>query len=170
MMLSILKKRLCPLMSLALAFSCGKKINDPETIGGSTQGQEQELPSALTLQINEALSPIKTYELQESAWFKLPSKLVAQEGNATGKKVKIYYNLFTNGDYEFSCSYRSSTSVKDLAFEKCESSSGLVIISNTRDLESMVFPMDKGSSVKAQLTNPTGTGMKIDSAYIVDWK
>jgi hypothetical protein len=170
-MLSILTKRLCPLMTLALAFSCGKKINDPETTGsGTTQGQNQELPSTLNLQVNESLSSVKIYELPRNAWFKLPTKLLAREGNATGKKVRIYYNLLRSGDYEFKCSYRSLSAVTELPFEKCESRDGLEIISNSADLEHMVFPMDKGSSVKVELTNPTGSGMKIDSVYIVDWK
>lgn len=169
-MLSILTKRLCPLMSLALAFGCGKKINDPETKSGSTQGQEQELPAVFTVQVIEAVSAVKSYTLPRSAWFKLPTKLLATTGNATGKKVKIYYNLWANGDYDFQCSYRSASSATELSFEKCESSDGLEIISNSTDLANMVFPMDKASSVKMQLTNPTGTGLIIDSVYVVDWK
>ena len=158
-------------MTLALAFSCGKKINDPETTGsGTIQGQTQELPSTLNLQVNESLSSIKIYELSRNAWFKLPTKLFAREGNATGKKIQIYYNLLRSGDYEFQCSYRSLTAVAELPFEKCESRDGLEIISKPEDLENMLFPMDKGASVKIELTNPTGSGMKIDSVYIVDWK
>ena len=158
-------------MSLALAFGCGKKINDPETTNaGTSQGQNTELPAELTLQVNEVVSAIKTYELPENAWFKLPTKLLAKEGNAIGKRVKIFYNLLSSGSYEFHCTYKSVIKVTELAFENCQSSDGLEIISNPADLESMVFPMDKGTSVKVQLTNPTGTSMKIDSAYIVDWK
>jgi hypothetical protein len=158
-------------MSLALAFGCGKKINDPETTDGNFRPtQTQELPAQLTLQVNEAVSPIKSYLLSKNAWFKLPSKLVAKEGNAIGKRVKIFYNLLNSGGYEFHCSYRSTVQVAELAFENCQSSDGLEIISNPADLENVVFPMDKSSSVKMQLTNPTGTGMKIESVYIVDWK
>ncbi len=169
-MLSILTKKLCPLMSLALAFGCGKKINEPEANTSSTRGQEQELPAVLTLQVDEAVSTVKMYKLTKNAWFKLPTKLIAKEGNALGKKVKIYYNLLNNGDYEFFCTYRSLTQTTELPFERCESSQGLEIISNSTDLEKMLFPMDKDSSIKIQMTNPTGTGMKIESTYIVDWK
>lgn len=170
MMLSTLTKKLCPLMSLALAFSCGKKINDPEsTNAGTTQGQNTELPAELTLQVNEVVSAIKTYEIPRNAWFKLPTKLLAREGNAIGKRVRIYYNLLVSGDFEFQCSYRSTVKTSELAFENCQSNQGVEIISNPADLENVLFPMDKGSSIKMQLTNPTGTGMKIDSDYIVDW-
>lgn len=170
-MLSILTKRLCPLMSLALAFGCGKKINDPETTTGNTRpGQEQELPSKLTLQIDETVSPIKLYEFPKNAWFKLPTKLFAKEGNAVGKKVTIYYNLRPTGAYEFLCTYRSVSHATELAFQKCNDMDGVEIISTPEVLASMDYPMDKGFSVKLQLTNPTGTGMKIESTYLVDWK
>lgn len=171
MMLSNLAKKLCPLMSLALAFGCGKKINDPETTDANSRPpQTQELPAELTIQIIEAISPFKTFLLPENGWFKLPTKLLAKEGNAIGKKVKIFYNLLSSGEYEFHCSYRSTVKVTELAFENCQSSDGLEIISNSEDLESMFFPMVEDTSIKVQLTNPTGTGMKIESAYIVDWK
>ena len=170
MMLALLTKRLCPLMTLALAFGCGKKINDPETTASSTQGQTPELPTVLTLQINEAQSPIKTYPLSQNAWFKLPLALKGQSGNVTGKIVKIFYNVVDASDYEFHCTYRSVSSATELAFVNCQSQDNIEIISNTADLERMEFPMDKGLSVKMQLTNPSGTNLKIDSVYLVDWK
>ena len=158
-------------MSLALAFGCGNKINDPDTTSGNNRPEiGQELPAVVTVQIDETVSPVKLYTLPRNAWFKLPTKLIATAGNAAGKKVKIYYGLVTNGTYEFNCSYRSASSPTQLAFEKCEDKDGLVIISNSTDLASMTYPQDKASSVKMQLTNPTGTGMKIDSTYYVEWK
>ena len=171
-MLSILKKRLCPLMGLALAFGCGKKISDPSTTGGngSTQGQAQELPANLTLQLTEAFSPFKSYQLPLNAWFKLPTMLSVKEGNAIGKRVKIYYNLLTSGDYEFHCYYSSTRLSLELSFEKCESSQGVEILSNAEELEGADFPMDKGTTVKMKLTNPTGTNLVIESTYKVDWK
>lgn len=172
MMLSLLKKHVCPLMSLALAFGCGKKINDPSTSdnGRSSQGQTTELPATLTLQIDEAASSAKSYQLTKNAWFNLPETLSAIEGSAVGKRVKIYYNLLSNGDYEFHCFYKSTSVVKTLAFEKCEDSYGKEIISTATDLVNVDFPMDKDASIKMQLLNPTGTGLKIESRYLVDWK
>lgn len=158
-------------MSLALAFGCGKKINDPKTSsGGSNQGQTTELPATFSVTINEAQSPVTTYKLQKNGWFQLPTKLFARESSAVGKQVKIYYNLVTNGDYEFRCTYKSKTSATELAFVNCESQDQVEIISNSTDLENMDFPMDKGTSIKMELTNPTSTGIKIESIYQVDWK
>lgn len=156
-------------MSLALAFGCGKKINDPNTTEPNRSTQNQELPAVLTLQVVESESAMKRYELPRNAWFSLPSKLMVRAGNATGKRVKIFYNLI-EGTHEFHCFYKSVAKVTELDFEKCESSLGVEIISNTEDLENMDFPMDKGASVKMQLLNPTGTNLIIDSTYIVDWK
>jgi hypothetical protein len=157
-------------VSLAIAFGCGKKISDPKATTASTQGQTQELPTDLKIEVNESESPFKRYELPKNAWFQLPTKLLAKEGNAIGKQIKIYYNLWSSGKYEFQCSYRSTSKATELAFEKCVSSTGVEIISNPEDMQNVDFPMDKGASVKVQLTNPTGTGMRIESSYIVDWK
>lgn len=171
-MLSFLSKRLCPLMSLALAFGCGKKINDPATSDVNRTGQTQttELPSVLTIQLQEAVASFKTYQLSRNAWFNLPDKLTVKAGNGTGKRVTIFYNLLTNGDYEFRCHYKSVTSATQLNFENCESSDQVQIVSNVADLEKMDFPMDKGSAVKVQLNNPTAGGLIIDSTYLVEWK
>jgi hypothetical protein len=171
-MLSFLSKRLCPLMSLALAFGCGKKINDPATsdLNRTEQTQTTELPAVLTIQLQEAAATFKTYQLTKNAWFNLPTKLNVRAGDATGKRVKIYYNLLSNGDYEFLCNYKSVSTPSQLNFENCLSSDQIQIVSNVNDLEKMDFPMDKGSSVKVQLTNPSAGGLVIDSTYRVDWK
>ena len=170
MMLSNLTKRLCPLMTLAIAFGCGKKINEPSTTEISRATQTQELPLVLTLQVNEAVSTLKTYVLPQNAWFKLPTKLKAKDASAVGKKVKIYYNVLEDGEYEFHCYYKSITQTSELSFEKCQSSEDVTIISSSDDLEKMEFPMDKGSSIKIEITTPSSTGIKIDSIYSVDWK
>lgn len=169
-MLTTITKKLCPLMSLALAFGCGKKINDPKTTEANRSTQNQELPAVLTLQVKEIESTMKKYELPRNAWFSLPTKLLVRQGNGIGKRVKIFYNQLADSSYEFHCFYKSTAKPAELDFEKCESNLGVEIISSTEDLENMDFPMDKGSAVKMQLLNPTGTNLIIDSTYIVDWK
>jgi hypothetical protein len=171
-MLLTLTKKLCPLLSLALAFGCGKKINDPSTsdVNRTEQGQTTELPAVLTIKLDEAVSTYKLYQMPKNAWFNLPEKLMVRAGNGLGKRVKIYYNLLSNGQYEFLCNYKSVSSTSQLNFENCLSSDSIQIVSNASDLEKMDFPMDKGTSVKLQLTNPTGGGLIIDSTYLVEWK
>lgn len=172
MMLSVFIKRLCPLMTVALAFGCGKKINDPVTAdtNRTTLGQTQEMPPKLTLQINVLVSNFSLFKLPRNAWFILPPKLIATEGSAVGKRVKIYYNLLSSGRYEFHCFYKSTTSASVLSFENCESRDGVEIISSAADLDGMDFPMDKDAAIKMQLTTASSPGLKIESTYLVDWK
>lgn len=159
-------------MSLAIAFGCGKKINDPKTSdsGRTTQSQTTELSETFTLEVNEAVSSVKAYTLPRNAWFKLPAKLTAKEASAAGKVVKIFYNMESSGNYEFHCFYKSIALASELAFEKCQSSDDITIISNVDDLVKMEFPVDKGTQVQMHITNPSGSNIKIDSTYIVDWK
>jgi hypothetical protein len=170
MMLALITKRLCPLIALTVAIGCGKQINDPKDVEISRAGQSEELPSNIAIQLNETESAIKTYLLPRNAWFTLPGKLLAKNASAAGKRVKIYYNLESNGNYEFHCYYQSFTLANELGFEKCQSSDEVTIISNPDDLQKMEFPMDKGTSIKVELTNPSGTNLKIDSIFGVDWK
>lgn len=168
-MLSMLTRRLCPLMSLALAFGCGKKINDPKSTDVNRTSQNQELPAVLTLQLNASESPQTSYKLPRNAWFKLPATLRAANGNPVGARVKIFYNLASDGSYEFHCYYQGVNAVQ-LDFERCESQDNIEIISNSEDLESMDFPMDKETWVRMQLTDGSASSLHIDSIYLVDWK
>ena len=170
MMLALITKRLCPLLALTVAFGCGKQINDPQDIEINRAGQTEELPSNIAIQLNEADSSSKTYSMPRNAWFTLPVKLWAKNASAAGKRVKIYYNLDSQGNYEFHCYYQSFTLPTELGFEKCQSSDDVTIISNPDDLQKMEFPMDKGTSIKVELTNPSGSSIKIDSIFGVDWK
>ena len=173
MMLSIFTKRLCPLMSLAIAFGCGKKINDPKTTADNANCatcQTAELPSNITLQIDEAASASKSYLFPKLAYLKLPLALSVVQGSAIGKRVKIYYNVYKTGEYEFHCNYKSTTDATKLAWEKCEDSYGRDYITNAADLQVGNIPLDKDNSIKMQLTNSTGAGLKIEAKYQVDWK
>ena len=171
-MLSLLSRKLCPLMSLALALGCGKKINDPSTsdVSRTNQTQTTELPSVLVLKIDEVLANSFTYQMPKNAWFNLPQKLNVRKGNSAGKRVKIYYNLLSNGEYEFQCNYKTITINSQMEFENCTSSDGVVIVANTSDLERMDFPMDRGSSIRMQLNSPSQSGLIIEASYLVEWK
>jgi hypothetical protein len=170
MMLTNLSKRLCPFMTLAIAFGCGKKINDPKITELSRQNQNQELPSTLIIQLDESESAMTTYKMPRNAWFKLPTKIRAKQASAAGKSVKVFYNYTSEGHYEFHCYYNSAVLATELTFEKCQASDDVTIISNPDDLEKMDFPIDKDTSVKMELTNPSGSGIKLEAAYLVDWK
>jgi hypothetical protein len=170
MMLALLKNRLCPLLAFTIIVGCGKQINDPSDVEISRAGQTEELPSSLAIQVNENESSFKNYLMPRNAWFTLPVKLLAKNASAAGKRVKIYYNLEANGNYEFHCYYQSYTLPSELTFEKCQSSDEVTIISSSDDLQKMEFPIDKGTSIKVELINPSANNLRIDAIFGVDWK
>lgn len=161
-------KFLYVLLLLALVTGCGKKIND--TGGTVTRQLPQKLERNLTLVVDEVVSLTTHYHLPESALFKLPTELKARFGNAIGKKIQIFYNYSSSNQYEFRCTYSSTDKDSKLAFVNCETSDGHEMISRHEDINEIWFPVDKGSRVKLELINPSGTRMNIETAYLVDWK
>lgn len=155
---------------LALSFGCGKKITETETNKSNHITEPQALSEDLTLEVDENVSPVTIFAIPENAMFRIPTELIAKDGKASGKKIVIFYNATGDNDYKFQCSYSSIDHDTTLAFEKCESNNGNKLISFRENIEDMWFPMNKGAQVKLVLTNPTGTGMKIESIYLVDWK
>ncbi len=169
MMLSLLTKRLCPLMSLALAFGCGKKINDPATSdNGRTVTPSMPGSSSIVIKFDESSASTKSYLFNKSAYMHLPPKLVASEGNAVGRRMVIFYNYLADDDYEFLCTYRSSSSATELAFVSCEDSSGDIFITQSDYLQTYDFPMDEGTQIKMQLINPNGSGLKINTTFEIE--
>jgi hypothetical protein len=167
-MLLKLSKKICPLLTMLLAIGCGKQINETASSEVTRPSQNSDLPPVLSLQINEQQSPQTNYILPKNAWFKFPTALKVTSGNGIGKRVRIYYNLWPNGDYEYLCYYSSVSNPNHLAFEKCENIYNTTVISNVGDLEG-IFPMEKNTTLKLVLQNP-GQNLIIDSTYLVEWK
>ncbi|MBA2405631.1 MAG: hypothetical protein H0V66_12715 [Bdellovibrionales bacterium] len=162
--------KICALLSLTLIIGCGKNIKDKEAVETNNQIPVETLSSELTLQVDGAVSLVKIFKMPRNAWFQLPDKLIVKSGNAAGMRIKIFYNLLNHSDYEFQCTYLATSDGQSLTFEKCESSYGNTIISNAKELIRRDFPMDKGSQVKLQLSKSSGSEVKIDSSYFVNWK
>jgi hypothetical protein len=170
MLLSLFKtlcpaKRLCPLVSLALVFGCGKKINEPNISDTSNSTQNPILPTTLVIQIDEAQSPVTLYDLQKDAIFELPQKLIVKKGNGAFKKVKISYNIDIDADYEFHCFYKSTGQSDVLPIEKCEDPQG----GNFGDVSEQEFAMDQGKRIEMKLTNPTSFDLIVDAVFNVKW-
>lgn len=168
-MLLNLTKKLCPLMGLAMAFGCGKKINDPKTSEGETSRPRQELPGLLTLQLKTSESLSTSFQLPLNGWFQFPLKLMARDGNVTGKQVTIQYFL-PNGENEFECHYKSVTSPSELSFERCDYADGTEFIPNVEELENVELPIEKDSRIQMNLMNVPGSHLIIDAVYTVEWK
>jgi hypothetical protein len=131
---------------------------------------QPELPKVLTLEIDTAESLEKIYHMSRNAWFKLPTFLTAQTSSSAENSVKIYYNLLANNQYEFHCTYKSQAQSQKLNFVKCETMDGSEMVSTASELENIVFPMDKNSIVKMQLTYSKGLRSTISATFVFDWK
>src|SRR5687767_65921 len=119
-----MNKTFCILTILALASGCGKTINDTETSKARFYSRSQELPDDLTLEVDEDVSSSTIFEIPKNALFKLPTELIAKDGNAIGKKIEIFYDFSSSRAFKLKCTYYSTDHDTTLAFEKCEASNG----------------------------------------------
>jgi hypothetical protein len=170
-MLSKLATKLCPLMSLALTFSCGKKINDPEPITSGlsrTTQRQDELAPVLTLQLDSNEASQTSFQLLKSAYFLLPQKLIVTSFNGAGKKVRIKYNVQADGNYEFYCVYESSLNQTELDFKACYSSSNALYIDSVDQLQNALY-MDQDTQIQMELLNSSSPDLLIQAVYTVNW-
>jgi hypothetical protein len=167
-MLQMLTRKLCPFVTLAIAtVGCGKKINDPATtLSRSTQNQE--LPSALVLQLNTTDSFHLNYTLPRNGIFALPETLRVRTGNGQGKEVTISYNVnpYDSDDYEFKCTYRSSVQEFELPLESCTDIYG----GDFGDIRDHLFMMDRNKLIRMETPKSTGAGLIMDAIFATDWK
>lgn len=165
MMLSLLTKRLCPLLSLALTFGCGKKINDVEVTPRQPSFVEGATAESINISVDQSISPFKIYTMTEDLYLNLPSTLAVKTENGFGQKVKITYNLREDNTYEFHCFYESVASATELTFDRCVSFAGREYLIEASDLEFMDFPIDHGTGIKVEILNPTQQELKIQSTF-----
>lgn len=164
-MLSQLTRKICPFVSLAIAtIGCGKKIAEPATEGGSIN-QNQELPSALVLQLDSTRT---TYDIARNGVIMIPDRLFVRQGSGSGKRVQITYNLEEDdweGDLTFKCTYFTNTQTETIPLEDCSSDRG-----SFGDVSDQKFSIYYGHQIKMEFTSGDPTGTIIDATYSVDWK
>ncbi len=167
-------RKLCPLMTLALAFGCGKKIGDAKTTAAGTSHQGQESSSLVTIQIDSATSKRTVYPITRSGDFKgLPSKLLVRQGNATGAIVKIYYNVEDplvdeySENYAFVCTYKSTDNYSELPLQKCVNWNGADYgdVTNPDDTNFML----QGKYIQMELKTNHSENLIIQAKYNVEW-
>jgi hypothetical protein len=167
-MLESLVKKICPLMTLALALGCGKKIEktDPDVLNQNSENQE---PSPVfTLQLDRKESLRKLFTLPHYGVFVLPSSLIVLNGEGIGK-VKISYNLDEYG-YEFHCYYSSATPTDEMPLEVCETSDNLSYSYSAHDIQDYFFPMNKNKYIEMQVIKSPDSDLVVDAVFNVDWK
>jgi hypothetical protein len=154
-------------MSLTMILSCGKKINDPSAakLETETSSQTPDTQTKLILRLDESRSRITSYSVLQDDWLLMPVKLSVLSGNPSGKRVRIYYNFLNNNQYEFYCNYKFAETQGEMSFENCLNDQSVVIVSDPENLSKLYFPIEKSSSIKMELSSPSGTGLVIEARY-----
>lgn len=165
-MLTTLTRKLCPLLSLAIAtIGCGKKISDPDS-QPSRQTENQELPSAYVLKLDGSQASKKLFPMVRSATFFLPDKLKVREGNSAGKTVEIAYdaNPYDSEDYEFMCSYHASSNPAEMVLSSCVNYDG----EDYGDVRDEEFRLYKDDLIQMRVRGPA-EGFTVEAIYSMRW-
>ena len=166
-MLNVLTRKLCPLMTLAIAtVGCGKKISESDS-GPSRQTQNQELPSAYVLQLDGSTSSKKLYPMPRNAQFKIPERLKVRRGTTAGKSVEISFeaNPFDPDDYAFKCTYLPLTN-SEMILDRCVD----YIDRDFGDISDHIFSLYKDDLIQLRFSGAPASDLLVEAIFSMDWK
>ncbi len=166
-MLTMLTRKLCPLLSLAIAtIGCGKKITDAETKPGRTS-ENQELPSAYVIKLDGSQASRKNYYLTEDAQFKVPDRLLVRAGNTAGKIVEIAHdvNEYDSEDYFYKCSYKAAPNPNEMILDKCVDYDG----DDFGDVSNHVFTLYKNRVLQMRFAGAPSADLIVEAIYSMNW-
>lgn len=166
-MLTTLTRKLCPLMSLAIAtIGCGKKVND--TGGKPTRNTEnQELPSAYVIRLDGSQASRKNTKMIEDAQFKVPDAVIVRSGSSAGKSVEVAYNVneFDSEDFDFKCMYVPSGTPSRLSLTKCVDYDG----EDLGDVSNETFRLYKNDIIQMRFTGAPASDLVVEAIYTMKW-
>jgi len=162
----MLSKKICPLLSLAMAtIGCGKQITE-ENPASDRIVQNQELPSALVINLNSDNGQETLYSIPENANILMPESLRVTGNDLLNKTVVIYYNFDSStAEYDYQCTYKSSATSFALNLSKCFNDLGEELSMATE----YEFPIYYSKKIKMVLKD-FSSNISIDAIYTVDWK
>lgn len=166
-MLSLLTRKLCPIMTLAIAtVGCGKKIGESDSSPASST-QNQERPSAYVLQIDSSVESKKTYQLPQNAQFHIPTELKVREGASSTTTVEIRYqsNPYDSYDYQFKCSY-TGTAATDLKLTSCVDYDD----DNLGNISNHLFALYKNDHIELKFVGTRSEKTVVDVIHSMIWK
>lgn len=166
-MLTTLTRKLCPLMSLAIAtIGCGKKVNDADT-QSARNTENQELPSAYVIRLDGSQASRKNFKMIEDAQFKVPDSIVVRAGSASGKSVEVAYNVneFDSDDYDFKCMYVPSATPSRLSLTKCVDYDG----EDLGDVSNETFRLYKNDLIQMRFTGAPASDLVVEAIYSMRW-
>jgi hypothetical protein len=162
-------QKLCALpIATLLLQSCGKKINSEASDGaGVFRPGITNLDINLESTIDRNTSRFSDEEVNPRLGLsKIPDSINVTEGNAGNFYSKLFFNVETNGDYEFYCLYRGGSALPNpsqssqlIEFEKglkysfvsCFDQDNRDIGIELEDLENYTTPIDDNKKVKLVL-------------------
>ncbi len=165
-MLKMLTKKICPLLTLAMAtMGCGKQITE-ESPAADRIVQNQELPSALVINLNSNNGPETLYLIPENANILMPESLRVSGDDLLNKTVVIYYNFDSStAEFDYQCTYKSTVTGNTLNLFKCFNDLGEELTMATE----YEFPIYYSKKIKMELKD-FASNISIDAIYTVDWK
>lgn len=167
-MLKMMTRKLCPLLSLAIAtIGCGKKISDAETKPGRTT-ENQELPSAYVIRLDGTTKASrKNYFLTEDAQFKIPDRLLVRQGSTAGKIVEIAHdvNEFDSDDYSYKCMYKASPNPNEMILDKCVDYDD----DDFGDISAHIFTLYKNDIIQMRFAGAASTDLIVEAIYSMKW-
>lgn len=166
-MLTTLTRKLCPLMSLAIAtIGCGKKVNDADTQPARST-ENQELPSAYVIRLDGSQMSSKNNRMVGNAQFKVPDAVIVRTGSSAGKAVELAYNVneYDSEDFDFKCMYAPSSDPSRLALTKCVDYDG----EDLGDVSNETFRLYKNDIIQMRFTGAQSSDLIVEAIYSMKW-
>lgn len=166
-MLATVTRKLCPLMTLAIAtIGCGKKINDADA-QPARQTENAEIPSAYVIRLDGS-NTSRTYErIPQNAQFKIPERLNVQAGDTANKIVEIAYevNEYDPDDYLYKCSYKSSSVPHEMVLDKCVDYDD----HDFGDVSEQTFTLYRNDIIQMRFTGASASDVVVEAIYSMKW-
>jgi hypothetical protein len=166
-MLTTLTRKLCPLLSLAIAsLGCGKKITDAQTQPGRSR-DNQEIPSTYILRLDGPQVSRKIFFMPADVNFKVPDRLRVLTGQTAGKKVEISYevNEYDHDDYQFKCIYNASHNPSEMILDKCVDYHNY----DFGEVSGHTFGLRQNDAIEMKFTGGMTSDLVVDAIYSMKW-
>lgn len=166
-MLTVLTRKLCPLMTLALAtVGCGKKISDTDT-QASRQTQNQDHPSVYILQLDGSTSSRKLYPTPQNAQFEVPDRIKVRRGDPTGKTLEISFdaNPYDVDDFQFKCIY-TPFSNSEMKLDRCADYDN----DDFGDVSGHLFSLYKDDFIQLRFSGATSSDLLVEAVFNMNWR
>lgn len=166
-MLNTITQKICPILSVVIfGMACGKKINEPNSNNGNVI-ENQEISSVYVINLDGSISSLKNYLMPKATQFEIPTQLKVISGTPRGKVVEIAYdvNEFDSDDYQFKCSYVSSSSSTELILKNCVDYYGY----DFGDVSNHQFTLNYNDIIQIRFKGPSALDFAVEAVYSMNW-